>query len=313
MINSDLFGRNFLRIKSKYLNPLINTTIDESKIQYWLIKELLLTNKIQFVYSGKKNEFSIYIEKDDFYKSLIAEISCFQTKAAYQIKEYKTKHYSSNWKFVSFYYYSFFSTFEFILFLHQGFTFIDEKTKNYIESVLSTIALVPISLDVGNYFFAEIGFTTTGLLEVQFKKTTGGGTHEDTWKRFSELAQTELKSTADTNEDAIIKQLNKIFSTYKFSYPSIIRNFYNYNPLSIFNDIYPQINFIQPISEDFLKKFLQITISSSDTNEHKAYVCQYCIVIISSLKEKLYNEYISKHKNDFFYKNNKKLADFVIE
>lgn len=73
MINSDLFGRNFLRIKSKYLNPLINTTIDESKIQYWLIKELLLTNKIQFVYSGKKNEFSIYIEKDDFYKSLIAE------------------------------------------------------------------------------------------------------------------------------------------------------------------------------------------------------------------------------------------------
>lgn len=311
MNNSDFFGKSYLHLKNRYLIPLVNTKLDYSHIEYWLLKKLIVGKKVNLAYLSQ-DTFTVTLDKEDFYKAILSEIYCFQVKASYQYDEFVLQHVSSNWKFVTLYYYSFFSAFELLLFLHKGFLYIDEELKKYLDSVFTLTQSVPISLACGNYYFCENSLLANGQVLVNFSKSKGKGTHEDTWNKLAEITQNELMIHTDGNEEVFIRQFNKILQTYMPTFPAKTRNYFNYNPCSAFNDIKPRITFIPNVDDDFYKKFLNITCSKNDTNEHKAYVCQFCAIYISSLKEKMMSEYLLRNQNTSISKMNKKLTSFLI-
>lgn len=314
MINTDLFGTSFIRLKQEFLNPLITTVVPQDKIDFWILKHLLVSGRGQFYYNSK-NSFSVIFDKEDYYKTLIAEINCFQNKISFQIKELKIKYSSSNWHFVTFYYYSFFNAFQMLLYCHQGYIFIDTEEKSEIETILNSISTEVIRIDKGNYLFTEDFIDSNGMINVKFTKSTNaGGVHQDTWKRFSEILRTKLIPNADSNEILIFEQMKKICSYYGEAFPSITRNYFNYNPLSFSNDLNEDITYISQIKENFLDKFLSIDAAKLDTLEDKAYVTQFFGVIISSLKEKLYREYVDRNKKiNITFKEIKKVPYMYIE
>lgn len=314
MINSDLFGTSFIRFKQEYLNPLITTVVPQDKTEFWILKNLLGTGRCQFNYNSK-NCFSVIFDKEDYYKTLIAEINCFQNKISFQIKELKTKFTSSNWHFVTFYYYSFFNTFQMLLYCHQGYIFIDTEEKREIESILNSVSTGIIQIDKGNYLFTEDFIDTNGMITVKFTKSpNAGGVHQDTWKRFAEILRTKLIPNADANERLIFEQMKNICTYYGEAFPSLTRNYFNYNPLSYNNDLNENITYISQVKENFIDKFLSLDANRLDTLEDKAYVTQFFGIIISSIKEKLYKEYAERNKKiNIAFKEIKKIPYMFIE
>lgn len=314
MINSDLFGNSFTRLKQEYLIPLVTSVVPQDKTDYWVLKKLLISGKGQFYYNSK-NSFSVIFDKEDYYKSLIAEINCFQNKVSFQIKELQKQYFSSNWHFVSFYYYSFFNAFQLLLYCHEGYLFIDTEEKNEIESILSTVTTEVIQIDKGNYLFTEDFVDTNGMITVKFTKSTNtGGVHQDTWKRFSEILRTKLIPNADANEVLIFEQMRRICSYYGEAFPSVTRNYFNYNPLSYNNDLCDKITYFTQVKDNFMDKFLGINADRLDSYEDKAYVTQFFGIIIGSMKEKLYREYANRNKNlDITFEEIKKIPYLFIE
>ena len=153
------------------------------------------------------------------------------------------------------------------------------------------------------------------MITVKFTKSTNtGGVHQDTWKRFSELIRIKLIPNADSNEILIFEQMRRICSCYGEAFPSLTRNFFNYNPLSYKNDLFEKITYITQIKENFIDKFLTIDANRLDSFEYKAYVTQFFGIIISSMKERLYREYVERNKKiDISFKEIKKVPYMYIE
>ena len=68
------------------------------------------------------------------------------------------------------------------------------------------------------------------------------------------------------------------------------------------------------MKENFIDKFLSLDVNKLDTLEDKAYLTQFFGIIISSIKEKLYKEYVDRNKKiNITFKEIKKIPYMYIE
>lgn len=295
MTNSDFFGSGYLWIRNTYIIPLVGTSVDKKKTQYWLMKRVLLEGRKQYSYNTT-DSFELVLSKEDYYKILIAEIMSFQSRASFQIKEVNEKHHSNNWHFVTMYYYFFYSCFTLVLLLHRGFVFLDKAIVEKINGYLSITDSVKIT--PGNYFFSESNVDEYNMLHVSFQKTKGNGVHEDLWNLLHKVISTEFFQHSTNEENTIMKRLNIVPQTYGSSFISTLRNYYNYNPEASSNDNNCKIGFVKCINEKFVQSFITSDSRKNDSNERKAIVAQYYAIILSSLKEKLFREYLFRSRKE---------------
>ena len=298
-----LNGQGFLNIRNRFLLPLIGTSVTQEKAYFWTIIDLIKNHAKKF---AKDSEITkITFLKEDFYKMLITEVSLFQIKRMRQHECIDTLKKPFNWKFVTVYYDLFFSSFILLLFLHRGFVFIDENSATEIENLINQTLSGDdlICFPKGNYYFqAEMEESDDDNQIVVSFVHRKDNTHEALWKVLPIIVKNEIYRFADTDERAIYATLNEYVRTYGETFPSQTRNFYNYSPLSAYNDIRSRITFISDQDRDLIKDALRFQSKKDDGWPEKAQATQYYREIISLLTDYLYDEYISRgnEKNEFY-------------
>lgn len=316
MINKFLYGKAFLDIRNHYVFPLLSTSVGIEKAEYWIMKNVL-DRQLGYPIELNEKSFKLSFQKEDFYKSLVAQINLFQSKTVAQFNNFSNKI-SPNWQFVTRYYYSYLSGLVFLLFHHQCFTFLSESILNNIISLFDCYGLNPnfiTKLKPGDYLFTEEKLEDNKVVINFSLDDSNGGSHAHLWKRIDILIS-EIIKKADSNEKQIYDQLHLLCNQNRYfapNFPSETRNYFNYTPESAINNFNNKINFIDNIDEKFIDRFIKIVPNKNDSFYEKARYSQYYGIIISSLKEKLYEEYITRgHEEDEFFQKNGKITKFVI-
>ena len=316
MINKLLYGKAFLDMRNNYVFPLLSTSVSIDKAEHWVMKNVL-DRQLGFPLELNEKSFKLSFQKDVFYKSLVAQINLFQSKSVAQLKNISNKA-SPNWQFVTRYYYSYLSGLIFLLFNHQCYTFLSENNLNNIISLFDCYNLNPnfiTKLKSGDYLFTEEKIDDNRVVINFSLDDSNGGAHAHLWKRIDILIS-EIIKKADNNEKQIYNQLHLLCNQNRCfvpNFPSETRNFFNYTPESAINNFNNKIYFINHVDEKFIDTFIKLVPSKNDSFYDKARYSQYYSIIISSLKEKLYEEYINRgHEDDEFYKKNGKITKLVI-
>lgn len=298
-----LNGQGFLNIRNRFLLPLIGTSVTPKKAHFWTIIELIKKHAKKFEKDSESTKITFL--KEEFYKMLITEVSLFQIKRMRQHECIDALKRPFNWKFVTVYYDLFFSSFILLLFLHRGFVFVDENNANEIENLINQTLSGDnlIRFYKGNYYFwAEMDESDDDNQIVVSFVHRKDNTHEALWKVLPDIVKKEIYRFADADERAIYATLNEYVKTYGETFPSQTRNFYNYSPLSAYNDIQSRISFISGQNRDLIKDALRFQSKKDDGWPEKAQATQYYREIISLLTDYLYDEYISRgnEKNEFY-------------
>lgn len=316
MINKLLYGKAFLNIRNNYVFPLLSTSVAINKAEFWVMRNVL-DRQLAFPIEIHEKSFKLSFQKEDFYKCLVAQINLFQSKIVAQLKNFSYKV-SPNWQFVTRYYYSYLSGMVFLLFHHQCYSFLNESCLNNIIALFNIYNLNPdliTKLKPGDYLFTEEVVENNRIIVNFSLDESNGGSHAHLWKRIDFLIS-EIIKQADNNEKQIYTQIHTLCNQQRYfvpNFPSETRNFFNYTPESALNNFNSQIYFIDHIDEKFLDTFIKIIPNKDDSFYEKARYSQYYSIIISSVKEKLYEEYINRgHENDEFFLKNGKITKLII-
>lgn len=152
-----------------------------------------------------------------------------------------------NWNIVTNYYYAFFCASLFLRLCHRGNIFLENERKKTIEKTVSEIVGdTNVSLD-SNMFYS-IEKNDPGYI-LRLSKSEAN-THEVVWKKLNELIK-ELhdNSKKGTDEYTILNNIITVNSKIGATYPSMLRNKVNYQPLFGLECIEKKIHIVNPTTD----------------------------------------------------------------
>lgn len=318
------FSYRYLKIREKYVLPLISYKVKFSDMETINIK-YLLNNNITGASKLSNTKYKIFFNKEDLYKALIVDGEYFFTRAIVQYSNLilSSQNNSSCWNTVTQYYFSYFSATALLRYLHRGNIFLDGENARRISELMTDFIGEIIQLKAGNYTFrvrnesyrTESGITIddTSDIYMELAYTANNGTHEQTWISIDELLNEMIAMDFSHDDElTILKGLKKISNDYTPTFPSKLRNIVNYRPPYGYKSIEAKL-LCKDIEKDIdliVKGILGF--SNKDDENYKIYISQLYGMYFFILSSKLYKEYISRSgcedkyiesKKEYFDKN----------
>lgn len=263
----ELWDNNFYNLRNDYIIPLVSYQGNYSKSVYNNLKATLSSGFNNIVnLSGKT--FEIEIDSDRFYKCLINDIELFYTRTIIQYVDVENSRLSSNsWRFVTQYYFSFFSVTTLFRILKFGFTFFSKQEVDSFNILATSILKSKVQITTGNYSFKYLRLETNGNVIVELSEV-GEGIHNKTWHKASDLINT-FYTKSDNDEKTILSILKQMAKEYKGDFPSEMRNTINYHGqfgMDSINNRFIFSDTILPV-EKYIKKILAYKKSEELNNK----------------------------------------------
>lgn len=250
----ELWDNNFYTQRNDYIIPLVSYIGNYSKSPYNNLKHTLSSGFNNIVnISGKT--FEIEIDTDRFYKSLINDIEQFYTRSILQFADIEnSKTLSNSWRFVTQYYFSFFSVTTLFRILKFGFTFFSKKEVDSFNNLATIILKSKVQITAGNYSFKYLRLETNGNVIVEISDV-GDGIHNKTWNKASDLINIFYKKS-ENDEKTILAILKQMSTDYKENFLSEVRNTINYNSQFGMDSINNKFIFFETIlpTDKYIKK-----------------------------------------------------------
>lgn len=291
---SDFFNTAFIFTRNKYILPRINYGVAASKSKHWRLKNVI-SDRLENINSTTNSGFEVTLKKEDFYKLIFCESELFLNKSYIQLKDYckLIDNTSGSWSFVTLYYFLFFNLSCLLRFFNKGYVYLtSDITKKLSQSHLALNSEV-INIKQGNYFFETDGVDDGyGNILIQFKSVDT--THKVIWGEFKKVLNSLIKESSD-NEMGIYRVILSHFNSFQESYPSTLRNDFNYNAETILLDFNKEIVCynLPPIDENFYHSFLRID-QNTQSISNKIKSITHISSFIYHLNLKLASEYYNR-------------------
>lgn len=311
-----VYDKAYLSVKTKYIVPLSKYRIRYQSLNKCNMKSLLLNGDIKSIEKVSKDDYKIFVDEEILFKSLLGDISLMYIRSMIQKKDRESilnesSKISSNWNIVTYYYSYYFFASLLLRLCHRGTMFLNTEEKKKINEIFSEVIGSIVNIDSNVVY--EIQKTTDGY--VLFLRKGDAKTHELVWKQTSSLLNEILPlSTHKSDEETILKILNRINLELSPIYPSQLRNRVNYQLKYglkfINNQLYPvntRISWLHEIiSYDHIK-----------TKENDAKICDICYSYskyIEILASKMLSDYyeLLGTENGIIKNINKKLVEPII-
>ncbi|MCX7068059.1 MAG: hypothetical protein NTW85_10265 [Methylococcales bacterium] len=300
-----IFDTRFVDLRNTYIFPLIPYGKKCKDAKHFDLKNIL-SSKVEGVVIGvTNNNYSLKINKDIFFSSLICDVELFYTRMIVQYVDlHKNSNISHTWKYVTSYYLFFFSITTLLRLLHKGFVFFDGSQAKELSDILTILGGEAIQINKGNYSFS-VSEILTDYVTIELKSADSNA-HQNAWKKIKEVIDEPCKKNND--EKSILNKLSHIMNRNNMgeAFPSETRNKINYNGIygleTALNNIYN--NGLTTDTVSFLKQILSYEKPlSDDINSQIKYSCLYGSYVFS-LTHKLYEEYRTRSKKPENYFHN---------
>lgn len=296
-LNPNFFSTAYLYARNEFIIPRIDYGVTVKKSRHWKIKDTF-SDKLGGFNSIAKDEFSILIKKEYFYKSIYTEVEFFFSKANIQYLEYQNlvRNRSSTWAVVTLYYFLFFNLCCLLRIFNQGYVYFSFAEKDKIDKFNQVINPLVGPISIGNYFFDIVdlddGF---GSIEIKLKKVDT--THKVIWGKFLSVIEI-LESKANDKEKVIYSIIKKCFdiNVFSLSYPSSLRNELNYFGESVFYDFEDSLTCdpLMDINDNFYTSFLKIKYDNNHNSKISSIV--FLSSYIFNLNKNLLEDYRERSK-----------------
>ncbi len=142
----NILDNNFYTLRNEYIIPISSYFGDYSKSEIYNLKTVL-SSYFNNISNPKANTFELEIEESLFNKSLLNDIEFFYSRAIVQCSDVlHSKLQSEAWRFVTQYYFSFFSLVSLLRIMRQGFVFFSKKETEAFNLVSTSILKTKLTL-----------------------------------------------------------------------------------------------------------------------------------------------------------------------
>ena len=224
-----VYDKAYMELRNKYIVPLSAYSVPYTSLKKTNVKSILLQKWTSV--SVLNNQYVFTFEKTDLYKGLLGDIELFFIRHLIQqndVKVCSNPELSANWNIVTNYYNAFFTASLMLRLCHRGNIFLDTSLKQSIEKLISSVTGNVVHLDSNQFFEANIAVGSS----ISLSSCGKDGTHELVWKKMDALLnEMLLLSRPKSDEAEILKVLIEINQQLTNTFPSILRNRVNYQPI----------------------------------------------------------------------------------
>ncbi len=223
----ELWDSNFTSLRNNYIVPLTQYQGEYKKSQFNSLK-VLLSSRFTSLTNLSGKTFELELEPDLLYTALINDIELFYTRAIVQAADLtRPGGMSSSWRFVTQYYFGFFSITALFRILKRGFVFFSKGECVTFNSLATSLLSSVVHITAGNYSFKYLRTETNGNMIFHFANI-GEGVHNKTWNATAELLL-DFCNQSDGDEKTILQVMRQMSIDYKPDLPSEVRNIINYH------------------------------------------------------------------------------------
>lgn len=270
-----VYDKAYLSVKTKYIVPLSKYRVRYQSLNKCNIKSLLLNGEIKSIEKTSKDDYKIFVDEERLFKALLGDIFLMYIRSMIQKKDCEaifneSGNISSNWNIVTYYYSYYFFASLLLRLCYRGTIFFNADEKKQINEIFSEFIGSVINID-SNVIY-EIQKTQDGY--VLFLRKGDARTHELVWKEVATLLnEFQPLCTYKSDEETILKLLNKINTELSPIYPSQLRNRVNYQLKYgikfLNNQLYPVNTSVSWLNEI-------ISYDQIRTKDNDAKICDIC-------------------------------------
>lgn len=302
----NLYGSSFNKIEKDALSIIGLSNLDVDNYNKYTMKEVL-SSKIKDIKMLAKGRYEVTLNKDDFSNATRCEIELFLNKTIMSYTDLLNSDKQSGiWKFVSLYYFYFFSATLFFRLRLRGFIFFDKNQSDNIAAAYSIFnKSESISFGLGDYYYKYKGTDDYGRIILTLEKK-GEGVHKLTGKELRCLLNEMLSFCPSDDEKVCITSACDLISLFNDEFASSLRNKINYTGEYSMKELSRQINmeFVHGFeinTEDFAKKLVTSTerLNKTDDDSHKIETIFILSEFICRYTTKIYSKYLSSSDNGF--------------
>lgn len=297
----ELWDSNFYNLRSKHIFPLTSYQADYNKSQFNNLK-ILFSTRFNNITSTSSKTFELEFDAGLFYKSLINDIEFFYTRAIVQGVDVANSGAQSNaWRFVTQYYFSFFSVTALFRILRLGFIYFSKTECDPFNSLSTMILRSRIQISTGNYFFSYNRTEANGNLIFNLTNV-GEGVHSKTWQEAANLI-TSFYNYSANDEKTILDVLKKMCREYKADFPSDTRNTVNYHGQFGIRSIINEFQFFETMlpRQRYIKAVMSYNLST-DVNKKAKDVGLFGYYFFLLTNDLLNDHYSRNHVKSDFHK-----------
>lgn len=228
-----IFNERYNVLVDKYILPIVPYNISYTKLRQTALQELLLKKAKNVVVNSSEN-VTFFFDKDDLLKALLNDINLFLIRVLLQQSAASKQHNnsadpSSNWNFVTDYYYSFFLAGLLLRLCHRGTFYFDDGIKRKINEFITRFTGKVSAIGSNCYFRIDINEPDSEYSLTLI--SDGHKTHELVWVQIASLLS-DIKPLASTKSDeyTVLCKLIDITQKQGSTFPSQLRNTLNYRP-----------------------------------------------------------------------------------
>lgn len=241
-----IFDKAYTETKNRYIVPLSSFSVQYNHLKKVNVKEIL-KNKWVTVDENGSGVYLFHFEKDDLFKGLLGDIELFyirQLIQSYDVSNVERTDISANWNIVTNYYNAFFAASLLLRICHRGNIFLDEQLRKNIEQLVSQVLGKAIKLD-SNEFYEVIDDNGEKVLKLRSSGKTN--THELVWVEMDKLIdEMRMLSRNGSDEFTFLEAIKRANSCLRSTYPSMLRNRVNYQPVYGLNFLDNKLFVINP-------------------------------------------------------------------
>lgn len=302
----NLYGSSFNKIEKDALSILGLSNLDVDNYNKYTMKEVLSSN-IKNIKKLTTGRFEVTLNKDDFSNATRCEIELFLNKTIMSYTDLLNSNKQSGiWKFVSLYYFYFFSATLFFRLRFRGFIFFDKNQRDNIVSAYSIFNKgESISFGLGDYYYKYKCTDDYGSVILTLEKK-GDGVHKLTGKELRCLLCEMLSFCPSDDERVCINSACDLISLFDDEFASSLRNKINYTGEYSMKELSKQIKmeFVHSFeidAEDFAKKLVTSTerLNQTDEDSHKIETIFILSELICRYTTKIYSKYLKVSANGF--------------
>ena len=301
MIN--LKDTRYIVFRNTMLGDVFEHKLQERQLKFNTLKEVILNHTLG-VNVEAANSFAFFLDSDKFYKAIACELELFHAKSHLQKMNLNCLiNVDPTWKFVSVYYYAFYSATTLLRINRTGIVFLDKKTAKRFGNIATSLIGNLTQIAEGGYVFTSESVSATQTKIILTKDNTR--THQKVWSLTSDFLKYYLSlSNSKNDEYTILTQVISIMSNNNSGLLSIARNRINYQGPSVIDgitdNIYSDISSLKLDDENLFKQLLGFKVDIKLSNyELERFTYAYAS-LLGNISNKLYSDYRNRSRSSVF-------------